>query len=286
MERREIIELIENTIYEYSFSLEGVTIHALKGALWLECEICDKKYKAEDIIELLPELNRYQPKEEHWDVNEDLCDRVKNNAYLYVVLIGIEKEEEILGELSLKALLDDDDAVAEEGFNRMFWYLYPKVASICVKYMPYEWMDIFCHSIKAWKYSEDFWEDVYTIEVLYFLIGFLYMMGDYAKEVDQNEDNADTSKSDIHLQQIPLHLTIPKPEISSRELANREKRLRRAAAKKGFRIEKLRKKRNSQNDLDSAYAYAIDFGEVDGNGAGMRVHSIEEAEEVVLGSNS
>ena len=300
MNFNESVIKIKNTIFEARVNRGQIS--SLKEALILENEVNDMlQYTSSYIKELSPELKEFVSKKE-WNINEDLEDHVIKDAYLYTSMIGIEKEEEVLGERKIWELLEkyDNKTIGDYVFlsalNEIFWILYSKVNKYAVA-MPYEWLDVFVCSIDVWKRNTQYLYhasdvsigDTYNITPLYFLVGFDYVMDEYFN--DNNSYNTNSPNTDIETK-IWTPVIETAPNMNPRELENREKRLRRAAAKKGLFIKK-RKWRlyYSQYNYDSFDGYCVGtvetgliiWGE---NEAGINAPTLEEAEEIVANYRS
>ena len=287
---KELGEVLLHTKCKVNHILEAMSFSAK-----LESKV-DRRYLFE--YEMLDEdRKRYQLFQLHdfkinetWSITDtDYISRIMADAKVYFIQLGLEYEALFDSDMHIGQYIKstNEGDVREEMIRlwnvlpSIYYMVYKRIMSFA-EYIP-PMVDELIERIHCEYKEAEYWDftDQKDIENVLFMYGILYEL-----IMMINSENLVEGGLSESGERIESSVRSLKPEINPRELANREKRLRRAAAKKGFRIEKLRKKRNSQNDLDSAYTYAIDFGEVDGNGAGMRVHSIEEAEEVVLGSNS
>lgn len=250
----------------------------------------------------LPSMARFKTNEIWNTTGVDYLKRIKHDAFVYYCQLGFEYEIEFDPDMHIRHFLEDGNTGQEayircEELLEVYYRVYARITSFS-KYIPLcvDEMIATVHCRLKEAYAYGYMEQWYIEDALFvngymeqcYIEDVLFMYGILHEIVIMiNEEKLIkgfiVSESG---ERMEASARLLKSEISSRELANREKRLRRAAAKKGFRIKKLRKKRDSPNDHNSAYAYDIYFEEVDGCGAGMSVHSIEEAEEVVLGSNS
>lgn len=228
---------------------------------------------------------------ETWSITDtDYISRIMADAKVYFIQLGLEYEAlfDPCTHINqyLKSLNEGD---LREKMVRL-WSILP-----CIYYMVYKRIMSFAEHIppmvdeliemihRDYK-EEEYWgfTDQRQVEHVLFMYGILYEL-----IMMINSENLIEGGLSESGERIEASDSLLKPELCSRELTNREKRLRRAAARKGLFIKK-RKWRlyYSQYNYDSFDGYCVGtvetglilWGE---NEVGINAPTLEEAEKIV-----